>query len=641
MKSKAIYVILSGAVTAGIFGYLLRFVSLREVFDLIRASDPRGLATFLLFSFAMSVCRTWRYSLILGAAGQRVGSVALFLVTLVRNTFSDLLPARLGTLVYVYVTTTRLGVPFGAAGSSFALSFLFDILALAPLIAAAAVMAGPELGISPWGVTAGGAVLGAITVALIALLPAAIRLAARLTCHIPFVAADRLELWREVILAVEADIQRAREAGIYFRVLALSVLVRAFKYASLYVFLFALVAPRGYGLASLEVPRVFIGLVSAELAASLPISGIAGFGAYEGAWALVFKLLVFPAQMAQLTSIAHHLFTQVYGYTLGAVALLLLLLPVYGRRRPDASPRRPLRPLAFAAALAAFTGAVLVLGAALYKVAPAAPVRRVAGAVPAEAVQPAPPEGRPPLQGWVVYDRPDGIYKTRVETGETRRLSDGGTNPRWSPDASRIAYLRNGWVMVMRADGSEPRELAQPREPFHISFHPDGSSVIFTDLKAIKVVSIADRGVRTLLTGEVFREPDMTADGRLVTSVRAMQVEVRSYDLSTGEHWTIGRGCSASLSPDGTCVTQNTGGHRTLRLRDWKTGADRGKISSPKGLIFDNQYWSNHPDWIASKSQGAYEDIFVHSVRLDRAWRVTASGSCDRPDLFVTGTAEP
>ena len=62
--------------------------------------------------------------------------------------------------------------------------------------------------------------------------------------------------------------------------------------------------------------------------------GIAAFGAYEGAWAFTFELLGYPGHIAKLTAISHHLFTQVYGYLLGASAFLLLLLPQFKRESP-------------------------------------------------------------------------------------------------------------------------------------------------------------------------------------------------------------------------------------------------------------------------------------------------------------------
>lgn len=636
MKTRALYVGFSVGMTLVILGALYRSVSLAEVVLLIRDLDPRGLLMFLVFSLATTLCRTWRYALVLDAAGHRPGRPALFLTTIVRNTFSDLLPARIGSLVYVYITTTRLGVPFGASGASFALAFLFDLLALAPLIALAAVATGAGAGLSPWMVGGAGAVLAAVTVALLLTLRRAIRLAADLMPRFPGIGETRRARWRDALSSAEEDVRLAQAAGIYSRLFALSLLVRLFKYASLYVFLYALVAPLGYGFGRLAPPRVFLGLVASELAASLPISGIAGFGAYEGAWTLVFRLLVFPAHLAKLTSLAHHLFTQVYGYCLGAAALVLLLLPLFERAPAEPRPRKPVPAPRFALQVAAFCLGTAVLVAGLHRLAPAAPLRQVPAPVPAAATQPA-PEGRPPVKGWVVYQRPDGIYKTRVEDGTTVRLADTGIYPRWSPDGSRIAFLRGAQVMVMRADGADQRTLATTGEPRCVAFHPDGAAVIFTDRKAVRSVSIADRTVRTLVEGFVFREPDLTLDGRLVASVRGLDVHIRAFDLKAGTNRRLARGCSASFSPDGRLVSQNGGDHARMYLRDFETNRVVARLDPPPGLLFDNQFWSNDADWIAGITQGAYRDVFVLSVPRNRTWRVTFSGSCDRPDLFVTG----
>lgn len=326
-------------VTVGVFSYLFSHVSPREVVTLLREADRRGVAMFLVLSLVMSLSRAWRYQVALGTAGCRAPWLALFLVVLVRNFFSDLLPARIGTLVYIYLVTTRLGIPFGAAASSFALSFLFDLLALAPMLAAAVLGAGLSAELPRGALLAGGAALAAVTGAVIWALPYGFHAVSWMLNRLVGVTRGRFVRWREAWRAAEEDIRRARQAGIYWRMLILSILVRIGKYGSLYVFLFALIGPRGYGFDRLSVWRVFLGLCAAELAVSLPISGIAGFGAYEGTWALVFQLLGFPADIAKLTSISHHLFTQVYGYSLGALALAALLLPVFRRE-----PGHPLKP---------------------------------------------------------------------------------------------------------------------------------------------------------------------------------------------------------------------------------------------------------------------------------------------------------
>lgn len=341
-KAKRIlYWIFSLVVTAGVFTYLLRRVPPAEVGRVLINADPAGIGCFLLFSLAMTLFRTWRYHLVLQVAGYRVWLPALFLVVLVRNFFSDLVPMRIGTLVYIYIVTTRLGVPFGAATSSYALSVLFDFIALAPMIGLASAVALGGSGISGGALAGWAAAMGTVTGLVLLGLPYAFGSVRKLLQLMIRHTGGRPGSWLAAWEEAERDIRQARKAGIYLRMFWLSLLVRVAKYGSLYFFLYALAHPMGYGLADLNPARVFLGLCSAELAASTPVSGLAGFGAYEGTWALVFRLLGFPRHFSEVTSISHHLFTQVYGYGIGIVALLVLLLPVFARRKPRVVRYRP------------------------------------------------------------------------------------------------------------------------------------------------------------------------------------------------------------------------------------------------------------------------------------------------------------
>ena len=235
--------------------------------------------------------------------------------------FSDLLLARLGSLIYINVVTARLGVPAASATSSFALSFLFDIVALVPLILIALILAGS-------------AVLGVISVLLIKNLSWFCRIASGWIKK--FRGTDnKLFVY---LCQTESDIEKVKSAGIFNRLIILSLLVRIAKYSSLNIFVYALLKPIGYTFEDLHVAKVLLGIGASELAASLPISGIAGFGAYEGAWVLTFTMLGFEERIASLTAVSYHLSTQVYGYSLGAFALLLLLPPYFKPPVLDANP---------------------------------------------------------------------------------------------------------------------------------------------------------------------------------------------------------------------------------------------------------------------------------------------------------------
>lgn len=339
-RQSLVYIGLSLGLTIGVFAYLFAQVSWRQVADLILCIDRRLLGLFVVLSLSMHLLRTWRYRVVLASVGAAPGFFRLFCVVLVRSLCVDLLPARTGEVVYIYLLRTRLGVELGAATASFALAFLFDLMALAPLLVVALALVGSGLAPSPLGLVAASAALLVATASAVHFLPGLLR------CG--FAGASRLlrrtarfRRWvRRFLAATRGQIRRARDRGTYLPVFGMSLGVRLLKYLALYVLLLAMLRPQGYDLHSLPFPKVFLGFCAAEMAASLPVSGIAGFGAYQGAWALTFILLGFSADMAKATSISHHVFTQVYGYLLGLVAVLALLaLPlVRPRNRPPAPP---------------------------------------------------------------------------------------------------------------------------------------------------------------------------------------------------------------------------------------------------------------------------------------------------------------
>lgn len=327
-----LYFVFSLALTVVVLGYLFTHITWDEVVGLMVNINRPLLALFIVLSLAMQVVRTLRYRVILKSTGEYPGFLRLFLVVMVRGLCVDLLPARAGELVYIYILRARLGIDLGAATASFALAFLFDMTALAPLIVIAILIAGSGMQLSPLVLVVAGLVLLVVATALIYLLPLALRVAFRVCREAPLMT-HRLRSWSmRLVAGTHRQIRRARAQGVYASVFGYSVAVRLLKYSALYVLLLAMLAPQGYTTDALPWPKVFLGLVAAEMAASLPISGIAGFGAYQGAWSLVFTLLGFPADMAKLTSLSHHIFSQMYAYSLGIAALLLLLVL---RPRPD------------------------------------------------------------------------------------------------------------------------------------------------------------------------------------------------------------------------------------------------------------------------------------------------------------------
>lgn len=320
-----ITVVASTGVTITVFGYLFTHITWQDVWTLLVSIDLRLLAVFVSLSLSQHLLRTVRYRLVLQSAGESVRFLMLFLAVLVRGFCVDILPARTGELVYIYLLKSRLRVDLGAATASFILPFLFDVMVLGPMVMLAVFSVTLNAVPIPIFIAAGFLLfLGAVIAVL--MLPWGLRVAFRIAS-----IGHGLRRIRRFLASTHRQVCRARKAGIYGKIFALSVGVRFLKYSSLYVLLYALLKSDGVTLADLPPARAFLGFCAAEMAASLPISGLAGFGAYEGTWALVFRLLGFPESMAHVTAISHHLVTQAYGYGMGLVSLSLLM--VITRRR--------------------------------------------------------------------------------------------------------------------------------------------------------------------------------------------------------------------------------------------------------------------------------------------------------------------
>jgi hypothetical protein len=319
--------LVSGAILALLF--VSHEVDPGALLPLIGAISLPGLGAFLAVSFVALVLRTLRYWVLLERRA-RLGPLAL--VTLVRNLFVDLVPARVGAVVsYIYLVTARLGLPAEAAIASFTLAFVLDTLALAPLLLLAVLLLGTAP-LPPLVLVGGSLVLliGA-GVGLVLLAPG---------LRVAGAVAGRLPGWparAAAPLARAADeVQRLPARGVLLPALGLSLLLRLAKYGAYYCLLQALLAGQGQPWWSLDFVRVFLSVAGAELAASLPLPTIASLGPYEAAGALGFAYwLGLPRDLAALAATAFHGLSQLHDYTLGLLALLVVMAPGLAARWKD------------------------------------------------------------------------------------------------------------------------------------------------------------------------------------------------------------------------------------------------------------------------------------------------------------------
>ena len=312
--------IVSFAIALALVIYLLRQIDPRDLLTTIQRLYWPSVAAYVALSLAGLAARAYRYFLLL--RGQ-VGLGSLMIVTLVRNLFVDLLPARIGSLAYIYVVTQRCGVPLRDGLASFLLSLVFDFIAIAPLLFLAVAVVGS--GMTGWWVLLLLGVLVALgALSAFYLLSPALRAVVTFCRRVP-----RLHVVAAKAAETEESLGEIRRLGILGKVFWVSVGVRLFKFSAYYALLHAVLVSHGFTMATLNPFSVFLGIAGAEFSANLPIHALAGFGTYEAAWTLGFTQLGFTKQIAILSGFATHLLSQVHDYSLGLAALLWVMRPGY------------------------------------------------------------------------------------------------------------------------------------------------------------------------------------------------------------------------------------------------------------------------------------------------------------------------
>jgi uncharacterized membrane protein YbhN (UPF0104 family) len=282
---------------------------------------------YLLCTLVQTLFRAIRYRILLRAGGEQdvPSAFHMYQVTLVRNMFVDLFPARLGELSYVAMLNRRYKVSGETCMSSFGISFLYDLVALALLMVAVLAWQLLHIGFEKW------MLFLLIPVGLVAvgsvLLYRGVRYASGVLDRLLSPRRPgRLLPWLAGFTHKMADaIDITRKAGVGGRVLGLSLLVRVFKYAGLYAIFLAITVPHFPEFASVSPPNAVLAFVGAEATGGLPIPSFMSFGPYEAGSTAVLALMGFSAAASSVAVLAYHIWSQLVDYSLGALGLLTFI----------------------------------------------------------------------------------------------------------------------------------------------------------------------------------------------------------------------------------------------------------------------------------------------------------------------------
>lgn len=645
--------------------------------------------------------RAVRYRLLLDLCGEKnVPTLAqMYLVTAVRNMCVDMLPGRVGELIYVALLNKGYKVKLENGASSLAIAIAFDFIGL--LIVAAGVVV-LQLGagdLQGWAVSG---IILALVLSLIALSGLFLILPAfNNYLRVNFSAKyDTDNLFSKILKFVDKlseSVTQVRYSGGTLKVVFLSIVIRLLKYFGFYLLFKAVATPSFESLAILSDATIVGALIGGEIGASLPLPTFMSFGSYEAGTALVFQLLGVADQASALvTMLCVHIWSQVMEYILGGVLLAIFFL--VNRSGHQSQAALDAAGLPIKARLATFVSIVVAGGALMSGVAFLGYQVWAAGKLGAVSAPQAGTEnldGRDALtlelkslsdnlDGFVVFssnrDGNHDIFKMDLVDQSLSKLTNHPhteTYPRISPDGKRLVFARahQPWVsqrntvawdviLLDLASGEEIVLSERSTSPAwvdndRLSFIQDTIRFQTLNLKTQELLTVYETGVNNQMpSGSGIYNPKINpVSGQVVFTAKQVHIGSNTGFWGTaidtnGKHRAVLDGCELTWSSDGGSLFQITRGGRKQGLRIVEVNQED---LSPSTLIdlegeFSHEYWpkqSFNGEYIvfgASRGGDDHEhdtkdyEIFLWKMGSDssKATRLTFhTGNDNWPDVFI------
>ena len=654
-------------------------VNLSMVFQTLKGV-PLGVAlVYTLMLVANTLLRTVRYRLLLGASmgSGKISFPLLFIITGVRNMIVDLLPARLGELVFVTMLKKSCRVPVSAGIATLALSFLLDVVILIPLLLLVGMLPLTESTLRQGSLPAALLLGVIITIGIIVLWPGlrAFTRWSRGKTRTSGLAYRLVSFFSDVSDALT----RCRQVGMLGWVLGLTAGIRILKYGGLILLFDTVVSSPGMIAAAANVVDVLVALIASEVGASLPIPTLMSFGAYEAGGAAAFVLLGYPLAAAVMALLTVHIGSQVLDYTIGCTCLILFFIigagdAGHGKTGREGSAglwrrwRIVLAVVALLSAIGLSAYQVDRVRSARSQVAPPSGglLAGVTGASAAAATG---------LKGWVVWssNRYGGhdILRMRLEDRSIDRLTQHPhteTFPRISPDGSQIVFMRSRkpWVslrdltdwdtyLLDLKSGQEKRLAEYAGAPTwsadgrYVYFQRRGSEFIEYELSSRKERVLFRAGEGGIPAGIKLYEPSLSSRSERLAATwrgsRRMTVIIDNDDSVQ----PVGKGCQLIWAPGDQFVYWIDDGG-LMRNRVYRQAPGEGAPQAWLDLPapYSHEYFPKLSQdghyLVLGASAGGHEhdvadyEIFLWPTRApsDQAVRLTFhSGNDNWPDIYI------
>ena len=312
--------------------YLLKQVDLDDIRQAILGMYKPTLIGALVVMLISNFFRAYRKNILVGS--NRIGMGDMFLVAMIRNAFNMVLPARTGELSYIYVLTRRFMFPIEIGVSTLMIVLIFDLVIVFSLILISIIIVGINTyAISSISVIAIAIVLLAISLLILFYLSNIIDivLIAYRKLLTKFKVSEEKLVFKiyKKLLDININLRLIKAKKIYWKVYLSSIATRVLKFTAYYLIIHAILSPMDYTFGDLNYWVILLATVAAEISAVLPTHALAGFGTYEGAFALAFIVLGFTQEISIIVGFSYHLVVLLFTVLLGIMAMIIISMPFY------------------------------------------------------------------------------------------------------------------------------------------------------------------------------------------------------------------------------------------------------------------------------------------------------------------------
>ena len=179
-------------------------------------------------------------------------------------------------------------------------------------------------------------------------------------------------------------------------------------------------------------------------------------------------------------------------------------------------------------------------------------------------------------------------HHTYLEQHELPILSHGATDPAPAPNGETLAFASKGWVWLLDLESGEATRLSSGADvDSRPRWSPDGSHIAFVrdtgDDTSIVIHELSTGNEQVINTPAIELDPEFSANGRYLfyTSGKSGSLELTRRHLEAGTDETITdlsqvvRNVRQLADSSGILYLHGSGAHRVLRERNFVEGYDR------------------------------------------------------------------